>query len=48
MGEELSYQITKYFNCQSSCLLSLLEVCKNHYKKENTVGGSEESRYALF
>ena len=39
----------KYFSCQSSCLLLLLEVCKNHYKKDNiTVGGSEQRRDALF
>ena len=45
MGEELSYQIIN----TSSCLLLLLEVCKNHYKKENiSVGGSEQCRDALF
>ena len=39
----------KYFSCQPSCLLLLLEVCKNHYKKEiNSVGGSEQRRGALF
>ena len=39
----------KYFSCQSSCLLLLLEVCKNHYRKENiTVGGSEQRRDALY
>ena len=39
----------KYFSCQSSCLLLLLEVCKNHYRKENiSVGGSEQRRDALF
>ena len=39
----------KYFSCQSSCLLLLLEVCKNHYKKENIgVGGSKQRRDALF
>ena len=33
----------KHFSCQTSCLLLLLEVCKNHYKKEKTsVGGSEQ------
>ena len=50
MCEELSDQITsKYFSCQSSCLLLSLEVCKNHYKKENiSVGGSEQRRDALF
>ena len=38
----------KYFNCQSSCLLLLLEVCKNHYSKESiSVGGSEQRRGAL-
>ena len=35
----------KYFSCQSSCLLLLLEVCKNHYKKENiSVCGNEQRR----
>ena len=39
----------KYFSCQSSCLLLLLEVCKNHSNKENvSVGGSEQRRDALF
>ena len=39
----------EYFSCQSSCLLLLLEVCKNHYRKENiSVGGSEQQRDALF
>ena len=39
----------KYFSCQSSCLLLLLEVCKNHYKKENiSVGDSEQRREAPF
>ena len=47
MCDELSYQI-KYFSCQSSCLLLLLEVCKNHYRKENSVSGSERWRDALF
>ena len=38
----------KYFSCQSSCLLLLLGVCKNHYKKENIiVGGSEQRADAL-
>ena len=38
----------KYFSCQSSCLLLLLEVCKNHYRKENiSVGGSEKRGDAL-
>ena len=32
----------KYFNCQSSYLLLLLEACKKYYRKENiSVGGSE-------
>ena len=49
MCEELSYQNYKYLSCQSSCHLLLLEVCKNHYKKENIrVGGSEQRRDALF
>ena len=39
----------KYFSCQSSCLLLLLEVCKNHYKKENiSVGSGEQRREAFF
>ena len=39
----------RYFRWQSSCLLLLLEVCKNHYKKENiSAGGSEQRRDALF
>ena len=38
----------KYLSCQSSSLL-LLEVCKNHSKKENiSVGGSDQRRVALF
>ena len=37
----------KYFSCQSNCLLLLLEVCKNYYKKENSVGGSEQRRDAI-
>ena len=38
----------KYFSCQSSYLLLLLEVSKNHYRKENSVGCSEQQRDALF
>ena len=39
----------KHFSCQSSCLLLLLEVCKNHYRKENiSVGGSKQGRDTLF
>ena len=39
----------KYFRCQSSCLLLLLELCKNHYEKENiSVSGSGKLREALF
>ena len=39
----------KHFSCQSSCLLLLLEVCKNHYRKENvSIGSSEQRRDALF
>ena len=26
----------KYFSCESSCLLLLLEVCKNHYKNQKS------------
>ena len=47
MCDELSYQI-KYFSCQSSCLLLLLEVCKNRYRKSYSVSGSEQQRDALF
>ena len=39
----------KYFSSQSSCLLLLLEVCKDHYRKENiSVFHSEQLRDALF
>ena len=39
----------KSFSCQSNCLLLLLEVFKNHYRKGNiSVGGSEQWRDALF
>ena len=39
----------KYFSCKSSCLLLLLEVFKNHYRKENiSVGGSKQQRDTLF
>ena len=39
----------KYLSCQSSCILLLLEICKNHYRKENiSDGGSEQQRDALF
>ena len=39
----------RYFSCQSSGNLLLLEVCKNHYRKEKmSVGGSEQRRDALF
>ena len=49
MCEEFSYQIINIFSSQSSCLLLLLEVYKNHYRKENiNVGGSEQRRDALF
>ena len=38
----------KYFSCQSSCLLLLLEVCKNHYQREDiSVSGSEQRSDAL-
>ena len=48
MGGELLSNY-KYFSCQSSCLLLLFEVCKNHCKKENfSVGGSKQRRDALF
>ena len=36
-------------SCQSSSLLLLLEVCKNHYKRENiSDDGSEQREDALF
>ena len=39
----------KHFSCQSICLLLLLEVCKNHYWKENnSVGGRKQGRDTLF
>ena len=38
----------KYFSYQSSCLLSLLEVWKNHYEKENISGGSSKQRREAF
>ena len=39
----------KHFSCQSSCLLLLLEYCKNHYRKENiSVDGSKQDRDILF
>ena len=39
----------KYFSCQSSCLLLSLEVCKNHYRKENiSVDSSKQGRATLF
>ena len=49
MCEELPYQIIRYFSSQSSCLLLLLEVFKDHYEKENiAVDGNEQLRDALF
>ena len=39
----------KHFSCQSSCLLLLLTVGKNHYRKESiSVRGIEQFRDALF
>ena len=39
----------KHFSCESSCLLLLLEVCKNHYRKENiSVDGNKEGRDTFF
>ena len=39
----------KYFSCQSSCPLLLLDVCRNQYRRESTsVGGIEQRRNALF
>ena len=39
----------KYSSCQSSCLLLLLEVFQNYYRKENiSIGGSEQRRDAIF
>ena len=49
MCEELSYQIINISAVNLSCLLLLLEICKNHYRKENiSVGGSKQQRDALF
>ena len=46
MCEELSYEI---MNTTAVNLLLLLEVCKNHYKKENiSVGSSAQRKDALF
>ena len=40
--------IYKHFSCQSSCYLSLLEVCENHYRKENiSLGGRKQGRDTL-
>ena len=42
-------QLSNLISYKSSCLLLLLEVCKNHYKKENiSVGSSEQQREAFF
>ena len=39
----------KHFSCETSCLLLLLEVCKNHYRKQDIgVDGSKQGRYTLF
>ena len=39
----------KWFSCQSSWLVSLLELRKSHFRKENiSVGGSEQGGNALF
>ena len=39
----------KHFSCQFSCLLLLLEVCKNYYRKENiSVDGSKQGRDTRF
>ena len=49
MCEELSYQIINTSAVSQAVFLLLLEVCKNHYKKENiSVGGSEQRRDKLF
>ena len=37
-------QLSNLISYKSSCLLLLLEVCKNHYKKENSVCGSNQHR----
>ena len=47
MCEELCYQIINTRAVNQTVLL-LLEVCKNHYKKENSVGSSTQCRDALF
>ena len=47
--EELFYQIINTSAVNQSSLLLLLEVWKNHYKKENTgVGGSKQRRDTFF
>ena len=47
MCEELSYQIINTSAVNQAVLL-LLEVCKNHYKKENiSASGSDQRRDAL-
>ena len=49
MCEELSYQINNTSAFNQAAFLLLLEVCKNHYRKENTsVSGSTQRRDALF
>ena len=49
MCEELFVSNYKCFSCQSSCLLLLLEVFKNHYRTENiSVGGSEQQSNSIF
>ena len=48
MCEEPSYQIINNSAVNQAVFLLLLKVCKNHYKKENSVGGSEQHRDALY
>ena len=43
MCEELSYQ-TINISAVNEAVLLLLEVCKNCYRKGNSVGGSEQGR----
>ena len=49
MCQGLSYQIINTSAVNQAVFLLLLEVCKNHYRKENiSVGGSKPGRDTLF
>ena len=49
MYKRLSYQIINTFSCQSSSILLLLELCRNHYERESiSVGGCEQRGDPLF